>query len=338
MKQVRNIHKNLVRFSRSNEFVIFVVIILISVLFAFINPTFISTRNIFDILKSMIVNCVFACGVMLVIINGGIDMSFMAIGIVSAYLTIQGCILVDYNGGIHLIFLVAALIGMMLGLCNAFLISKFDIPIFIVTLSVASVIRGLVLAFIGNEYVASTDMPTSTIEFSKTYWFNMVDETGSTFGLHFGVFIAIGIMILTFLILRYTVIGRGVYALGGDTVSAARIGYDLKKVRRFIYGYAGVLAGIAGIIYVSNNRMADPVSLQGQELTVIAAVVIGGTKITGGKGTVFGVFLGVLLTQIINTNLVLIGVPSFWQKFTFGSLIIAATVFQALKDKKGVRA
>lgn len=331
------IKKKIGKFLKSNEFVVLAVLFLVSALFSILNPAFLTVRNFYDLLRTLIVYGIFACGLMMVIINGGVDMSFMAISICSAYITIRIAIAVGFNGSVLVLLIVSAFIGLLFGLCNAFLISKFQIPIFIVTLSVANVIRGLVLAFVGNEYVPSTGMPSSTIAFSKGYLFNTVDSTGAAYGLHFSIFITFALMGITHLILNYTIIGRGVYALGGDMVSAGRIGFDLKKIRCFIYGYAGVLAGIAGMVYVSNNRMADPVSFQGEELAVIAAVVMGGTRITGGKGTVLGIFLGLMLTQVINNNLSLINVPSFWQKFTFGCLIIVAVVFQAIKDKKEAR-
>jgi simple sugar transport system permease protein len=324
--------KKLKKFLRSNEFIVLLIILIVSFVFGSINPAFYSTRNLFELIRSMTVNLIFGCGVMMIIVNGGVDLSFMAIAVVTSYLTIQGSILLGYDGPISLIFLVAAIMGMLIGFINAYLISKFDMPVFIVTLSVASVIRGLVLAFIGNEYVASTHMPGSTIALSRTFLFSSVDAQGSTYGLHAGILIALGILIVTYLILNYTSIGRGVYALGGDAVSASRIGFNLRKVRLFIFGYAGFLAGIAGIIYVSNNRMADPISLQGQELAVIAAVVMGGTRISGGKGSVVSVFLGVLLTQMILTNLVIIGVPSFWHRFTFGALVVSAVVLQSIRE------
>ncbi len=328
------LHKSLVKFTRSNECVVLCVFIAVAFLFGFINPAFFTVRNFYDLLQSIGVNGIFACGVMLVIINGGIDLSFMAISICAAYITTRGLIAIGFDGPIIVMFAMSGVIGMLFGLCNSFLISKFKIPIFIVTISIANVIRGLVMAFVGNEYVPSSRMPSCTVEFSGRFWFNAVDASGSQYGLHFSVFITLGIMLFTAFILRYTLIGRGVYALGGDAVSAECIGYNLKKLRHFIYGYAGMLAGIAGIIYVSNNRMADPVSFQGEELTVIAAVVMGGVKITGGKGTMFGVLLGLLLTQMINNNLVLIKVPSYWQRFTFGCLVIVAVVFQALRERK----
>ena len=161
------------------------------------------------------------------------------------------------------------------------------------------------------------------------YWFNTTDASGSTFGLHFSVFIMLAVMVITHLVMRHTIVGRGIYALGGDMNSASRIGYNVKRLRLFLYGYAGCLAGLGGLIYVSNNRMADPMSFQGEELTVIAAAELGGTSISGGKGSVIGVFLGLMLTNVINNNLVIIGIDSYWQKFTFGLLVIVAVVIQS---------
>ena len=325
------------KFARSNEFIVLIILVLVMGLFSVLNPSFLTLRNLFDLFRTMIVTGIFACGVMMIIINGGIHMSFMAIAICSAYMTVRLATSLGFQGPILVLMIISAVIGMLFGFLNAFLVNKFEIPIFIVTLSVATSIRGLMLNFVGNEYVASAEMPACTIEFSKTYWFNMVDATGASYGLHFSVFIMLGIMILTHLILGHTIIGRGVYALGGDSASAQRIGYNLTRIRMFIYGYAGLLAGIAGLIYVSNNRMADPMSFQGEELTVIAAVVMGGTSISGGKGSVLGVFLGLMLTNVINNNLALINVPSYWQKFTFGLLIIFAVLVQSVKAKREAR-
>lgn len=325
------------KYARSNEFIVLIILVLVMGLFSVLNPSFLTLRNLFDLFRTMIVTGIFACGVMMIIINGGIDMSFMAIAICSAYMTVRLATSLGFQGPILVLMIISAVIGMLFGFLNAFLVNKFEIPIFIVTLSVATSIRGLMLNFVGNEYAASAEMPACTIEFSKTYWFNMVDATGASYGLHFSVFIMLGIMILTHLILGHTIIGRGVYALGGDSASAQRIGYNLTRIRMFIYGYAGLLAGIAGLIYVSNNRMADPMSFQGEELTVIAAVVMGGTSISGGKGSVLGVFLGLMLTNVINNNLALINVPSYWQKFTFGLLIIFAVLVQSVKAKREAR-
>ena len=332
-----NLKRKFNKFLRSSEFIVLVILLLVMSTFYLLNPAFLTRRNMFDLLRTMIVTGIFACGVMMVIISGGIDMSFMTIAICSAYITIRFSIANAPNFPFIALAAMSMVIGVILGLGNAFLVNTFEMPIFIATLSLSTTIRGLMLAFVGNDYIPSPDMPPATIAFSKMYCFNMVDSTGSTFGLHFSVFIMLGVMVLTHLIMRYTIIGRGIYALGGDSVSAIRIGYNIKRLRMFLYGYAGCLAGLGGLIYVSNNRMADPMSFQGEELTVIAAAVLGGTSISGGRGTVLGVFLGLMLTNVINNNLVIIGIDSYWQKFTFGLLVIIAVVIQSIRTKRATK-
>ena len=322
------------RFVRSSEFIVLVILLAVMITFTILSPTFLTVRNMFDLLRTMIVTGIFACGVMMVIISGGIDMSFMVIAICSAYITIRFSIARAPDLPFIALAGMSMAIGVVFGMFNAFLVNTFEMPIFIATLSVATTIRGLMLHFVGNEYVPSPDMPSATIAFSKLYWFNTTDATGSTFGLHFSVFIMLGVMVITHLIMRYTLPGRGIYALGGDMTSASRIGYNIKRLRAFLYGYAGCLAGLGGIIYVSNNRMADPMSFQGEELTVIAAVVLGGTSISGGRGKVIGIFLGLMLTNVINNNLTIIGIDSYWQKFTFGLLVIAAVTIQSLRARR----
>lgn len=259
-----NIQKSLRKFVRSSEFIVFIILAAVMCTFSILNPAFLTLRNMFDLLRTMIVTGIFACGVMMVIISGGIDMSFMAIAICSAYITVRLSIASAPNLPFVALALISMAIGALLGMCNAFLVNTFEMPIFIATLSFATTIRGLMLAFVGNEYIPSPDMPTATIEFSKMYCFNTVDASGSTFGLHFSVFIMLGVMLLTHLIMRYTIIGRGIYALGGDMTSASRIGYNINPLRRFLYGYAGALAGLGGLIYVSNNRMGRPHELSGR--------------------------------------------------------------------------
>jgi simple sugar transport system permease protein len=329
-----NLGVKLRRFARSNEMVTLLILFAVMAFFSMLNPAFLTRRNMFDLLRTMIVTGILACGVMMVIINGGVDMSFMTIAIVSAYITARLSLSVWPDAPFFLLALVSCLIGAVFGLCNAALVNTFQIPVFIATLSLSTAIRGLMLAFVGNDYIPSSGMPSAAIAFSKTYWFRTADASGSSYGLHFSVFIMLGVMALTHFLMRHTLTGRGVYALGGDAVSASRIGFHVPRLRMFIFGFAGLLAGLGGIIYISNNRMADPMSFQGEELTVIAAVVLGGASIAGGKGSVFGVLIGLTLTNVINNNLVMIGVPSYWQKLTFGILILVAVFIQSFKARR----
>ena len=125
--------------------------------------------------------------------------------------------------------------------------------------------------------------------------------------------------------------GRAIYAIGGSLQIAERLGFNLRVIHIFIFGYAGLLAGIAGIVHVSSNRLANPFDLVGTELDVIAAVILGGARITGGTGTVLGTVLGVILVTLINNVLILAGVPSTLQKVIIGSFILIAGAIFSIK-------
>ena len=130
---------------------------------------------------------------------------------------------------------------------------------------------------------------------------------------------------------------RGIYALGGSREAAERAGFNIPRIQYFIYGTVGFLAGIGGIIYASLNRQANPQELVGSELNVIAAVVLGGASITGGRGTVIGTILGVVLVVTMNTSLILIGVPSEWQRVVIGLIILIGTGLPALQAQRSAK-
>ena len=119
-------------------------------------------------------------------------------------------------------------------------------------------------------------------------------------------------------------LGRAIFAIGGNSDIAQRLGFDVRGVQIFVFTYAGLLAGIAGMVHVASNRIANPFDLNGLELTVIAAVILGGARITGGSGTVLGTLMGVVLVVLVNNVLILVGIPSTWQKVIIGAFIIAA--------------
>jgi len=140
--------------------------------------------------------------------------------------------------------------------------------------------------------------------------------------------------VVTWWLLNRTMMGRGVYAMGGSLPIAERLGYNLRSIHLFVFGYTGMLAGIAGILHVSTNRLANPFDLVGTELDVIAAVILGGARITGGTGTVVGTLLGVVLVTLINSVLILIGVPTTWQKVIIGAFILVAGTLFALGRRR----
>jgi simple sugar transport system permease protein len=152
----------------------------------------------------------------------------------------------------------------------------------------------------------------------------MTAANGAQVGLHVSVVIFLAIVVIVFLMLRYTTLGRSLYAVGGNPVAARRMGINVEAVEIFAYCAAGTLAGIGGFLSAAMLRLANPQTLTGGELDVIAAAVLGGAAITGGRGSVVGVFLGVLLIVITNNSLIVLGIAATWQKVAVGTLLLVA--------------
>ncbi|WP_169237119.1 ABC transporter permease [Candidatus Roseilinea sp. NK_OTU-006] len=301
----------------------------------FINPVFWTAGNWFDLARSATVTGIFAIGVLIVLISGGIDVSFTAIAVFAMYTTTVLLKDAQYTGGMWLFFVIAALIGLGLGLINAFFIARFRLPTLIVTLGTQSMFRGFLLFVIGSKIIR--DIPPGMADYSKAFLFTVTDDRGVTVGLHSAVLWLVAIAILAFVILRYTMLGRGIYALGGSREAAERAGFNIARTQVFIYAFVGVLAGIAGMIYGGLNRQANAQDIVGQELDVIAATVLGGASIMGGRGSVIGTLLGVMLVVVMSNSLVLMGIPATWQRVVVGAIIIIGTAVPALRTLRRQR-
>lgn len=314
-----------------NEFLVALTIIALSLVIGTVNHAFFSLANLFDILRSSVVMGIFAVGVLIVIISGGIDVSFTAIAVFSMYVTTKILIALNFQGPIAVALLLSAGIGLLLGLVNAALISSFKLPTLIVTLGTQSMYRGFMLAFIGSAYII--DIPQGMIRFSKLDLIRLPTAAG-TIGLHFSIVLLLITVVFSWYLLRYTMLGRGIFALGGAAVAAERVGFNIRGIQYFIYGFVGFISGMAGVVHSSLARMANPFDIVGTELNVIAAVVLGGARITGGHGTILGTLLGVCLIVVMNNSLILLGVPSYWQQVVVGLLIILGTGVPAFQSKR----
>ena len=320
--------KSISRVFTGNEQILIISIIALSTLIAIINPVFFSMNTVFDLLRTSVVVGIIAIGVALVMINGGVDLSCMSIAIFAGYTSTRILTALDIQGPIILMFLIGIVIGAILGFLNSVFIAFFKLPIFVATLGLGVIYRGVMLQFIGHIYVTPANMPSSALALADNVILG---------GLHITVFLLIGLMILAHILLRYTMVGRGIYAVGGSLASAHRAGYNVKRLNILLYTFAGAMYAIGGVIHVAVARFADPGQLVGTELVVISSVVLGGVSITGGKGTMLGVFLGTILTILIRNNLILVGVPSDWQAFVFGFVLICAITLQAYQRKREQR-
>lgn len=309
---------------RRPEFFTLMLIVALSVLITVINPAFIQPASLFDLLRSMIVTGIFALGVLLVLAAGGIDVSFTAIGAFALYVSTVIVLNVAPNAPFALPLLISIGFGLLLGLLNGVIVHRFRAPSLIVTIGTQYLIRGFLLGFIGSRHIM--DIPPSMDQFGKINLIAYTSSEGTRVGLPIAFLVLIAVALVTWWILNRTLLGRAIYAVGGSVPIAERLGISVRTVYLFVFGYVGVLAGLAGMLHASMNRQANPFDLVGSELTVIAAVVLGGARVTGGTGTVTGTLLGVVLITLINTSLILIGVPSTWQLVVIGLIILVSSV------------
>lgn len=321
---------------KTHEFYVALILIGLSLVIGIINPSFFSIGNIFGLLKSNVVTGIFALGVLLVLISGGIDISFPAVGVVAMYMTGKLFEATEFGGPVIVAFVISMAIGALLGLINASIISTFRLPTLIVSLGTLSAYQGFVLTFVNTRIINRLTEPM--VNYSRLEIFRQTMDSGQTTGLHVSFFIYVLLAIITGLILRYTMIGRGVYALGGDRQATARAGFSIRKIEFFVYTYVGLLAGIAGILHSAHVRNANPFDLVGSELTVIAATVLGGATIGGGRGTVIGTLLGVMLMTVMSNSLILLGIPSYWQRFVTGLILLVAVIGPQINSMRASRA
>jgi len=326
-------NKNLIKIFKHNEIYIFIIIGVLALVVNSFNRNFLTFENMFDLLKSNAMEAVVALGVFVVLISGGIDVSFMAIATVSMYVAVM--ILKIIGGNILLAFLIAGFLGIILGGINSSLISYFKIPTLIATLATMSIFHGLLigLLIILGKSTHIPEVPEYFSTFKDGMVFTLQNKGGNEIGLPYLVLPVIIIYVITWLILKYSTLGRNIYAIGGDIESARRAGLNIQGTQFFVYCYSGFLGGIASVLHVSLLRYVNAFSLVGKELDVIAMVVIGGAALSGGKGSVLGTFLGVLLLTIIKNSLILMGIPTLWDSVAVGFIIIISIIVTKYRTK-----
>ena len=320
---------------RTNEFIVFLILVALSLVVGTINPAFFTISTLFDTLRASIVYFIMAFGLLPIIIAGGVDISFVAIAAVSSYATHMFLISKGYQGGILLYFVIAIGVGLLAGLFNAFLVTRFKLPIFDVSLATFTMWYGFNLFFVGAT--ANFDLPKPTVGYYEKFLIIANDPVVGQTGLHESIIYVLVIGLFMWWFLKYTTIGRGVYAIGGNRDVAIRSGFNVNRIMMIIFGIMGILAAVAGVTQAFLSRFFNPVIFIGNPLDVIAAIVIGGAAITGGRGTVIGTVLGVLLIQLINKALILTGIPVEWQKLVVGLILIIFTALPAIRERRARR-
>lgn len=308
-----------------------IIIVVYSVFVTIKNPGFFQIQTVFDIIKTSSTTMIVAMGLLVVMISGGIDVSFMAIALFGSYTSLYIMIQTGINN-LAFAFAVSMAIGVVLGLVNAVLISWLKLPPFIITLGTQNLFHGIMTTFISDKSFGSGVLPECLHKFGQGTLFKVATVNGST-GLTVSLIPVLIAGLATYFILRKTMIGRGIVAIGNDEESARRAGFNPFKIRLFVYAYSGALAGMMGIVYAAQVNALYPNKMVGDELMVVAAVVIGGTKITGGQGKIFGAVLGVLITYLLNSTLIMIGLSSSWNNLFVGAILVIAVAITSYQER-----
>ena len=292
---------------------------IICLIISLITPQFLTVSNLTIIVTQVSINALLAFGVTFVIITGGIDLS---LGSIVAVTGVTAAMLAHPDSYPVLIPIVMGLLaGLLMGAFNGFIITKSKIAPFIVTLGTMTIGRGLAL-------ILSDGRPVSNLSDSFNYL-----GSGTVLGIPILILIFILVFAVCSIILSKTVLGRYIYAIGGNEQAARASGINIDRVKLSVYSISGLLAGLAGILLASRITTGQPNAGAGFELDAIAAVVIGGTSTAGGRGTMAGTLIGVLLIGVINNGLDLLNVTSYYQQVVMGIIIIGAVVLDSLNQK-----
>ena len=297
------------------------IVIIMAIIFSTLSRGFLSVANLVSLLEDYSVMAIMASGLLVVLISGGIDISFAAIAAVSQYLTAS--ILVSINGNWFVAFGLAAAFGTLLGVVNALLIYYLRALAVIVTISTMTFYFAMLMFMTDGKSI-----------YNLPDWFT---ADLSLFGIPFPVVVAAIVLLVTVFLLSRLSIGRQIYGLGGNLEAAKRMGCNLLGLHCFVYGYSGLMAGIGGLVEAHRVEEVVPNALIGRELDVLAAVVLGGASLLGGIGTVSGMVMGIVLLAILQNGLALLGVSSYSFGFVTGLIIlisVSATAYAAKRQQK----
>ena len=305
-----------------SELTTVIALIILMAVITIINSNFLTANNLLNLLLQVTSNALIAFGMTFVILTGGIDLSVGSILALSSVLTAG---LLGSGMPVTLAILISLILGCILGMMNGLLISYGKLAPFIVTLATMTIFRGATLVYTNGNPI--------TKGLSDTFLFQFLGQ-GYIVGIPFPVIIMFIVFIVLYVLLHKTAFGKSVYAIGGNEKAAYISGVKLNKVKIIIYSISGIMASISGLIITSRLSSAQPTAGASYEMDAIAAVVLGGTSLSGGKGRILGTLIGALIIGVLNNGLNIIGVSAFWQQVVKGVVILIAVLIDRFKVVK----
>lgn len=312
---------NVKKIFASQQLLLALAILLLAGLIQYRSGQFFVANNLVDLLRACITPCTFAIGTYMVIISGGIDVSFPGVSALSAYMVLLMQVKTNPAGGNPVLgYLMCFLVGGFIGALSGFLIGYYRFPALIVTLGISNIAWGILYGPFNN---LTYPLPDKAMAWAKTNLFSvMSSSTGGSIQVPSLVLVVVVLIVLAAFIMNKTMLGRGIYAMGGNVDSASRVGFNVLALHIFVYAFAGGLAGIGGYNRLLLSKMLQTIDQSGYEMTIIAGVVLGGVRITGGVGTLSGALLGTVFLTILSNSLMMLGFSPYWANAVTGVVII----------------
>lgn len=305
-----------------SELTTLIALVGLMIVITIINPSFLTTNNLLNLLLQVTANGFIAFGMTFVILTGGIDLS------VGSSLALSSALAAGLIGGglpVPVAIVLAICLGGLFGMLNGLLIAYWKLAPFIVTLATMTIFRGATLVYTNGNPV--------TKGLSDSFLFQFLGQ-GYIVGIPFPVILMFLVFVILAILLHKTAFGKAVYALGGNEKAAYISGIKLNKVKIIIYTISGMMASLSGLIITSRLSSAQPTAGASYEMDAIAAVVLGGTSLSGGKGRIWGTLIGALIIGVLNNGLNIIGVSAFWQQVVKGIVILIAVLLDRFKVAK----
>ncbi|HEU5129705.1 MAG TPA: ribose ABC transporter permease [Glycomyces sp.] len=303
--------RRLTGLERLRQYGLILALVLLIAAFSMASEYFFTASNMLNIARQVSVTAIVAVGMTFVIISGGIDLS---VGSTLAFSGVVAAFAFSGSGSAWLALLAGVATGAGIGLINGVITAKGRITGFIVTLAMMGAIRGFAFITTGGNPVTASDA-------SFTFF-----GVGSVMGLAVPIIIMLIVIALGSFLLNKTKFGKYVYAVGGNERASRWTGLKVDRIQITVYVVVGLLAGLAGVVLAARLGSGQPFAGDGFELDVIAAVILGGSSLAGGRGTIVGTVIGVLIIGVLNNGLTLLDVSSYWQMVVQGAIILAAVL------------